>query len=138
MEGADLLLLAEEIVRIGIIDWDVRAGTVRLSPNALTMYGLERFDGRYDSWIATVYREDVIRLRNVIAETFEAKTREFELDFRIIRPSDNEMRWLLARRLAFYDKAGKPYRVVGVSVDVTDRKRELVDYVTSLKRLRPQ
>jgi signal transduction histidine kinase len=127
IESIELLLLAEEIGRIGIIDWDVRAGTVRLSPNALVMYGLERFDGRYDSWIATVYREDVIRLRNVIAEAFEAKAREFELDFRIIRKSDNQMRWLLARRLAFYDQAGKPYRVVGVSVDVTERKRELVE-----------
>ena len=126
-ESIELLLLAEEIGRIGVIDWDVRAGTVRLSPNALAMYGLERFDGRYDSWIATVYREDVIRLSNVIADAFEAKAREFELDFRIIRPSDNEMRWLLARRLAFYDEAGKPYRVVGVSADVTDRKRELVE-----------
>src|ERR1700722_10294275 len=126
-ESVELLLLAEEIGRIGVIDWDVRAGTVRLSPNALAMYGLERFDGRYDSWIATVYREDVIRLSNVISEAFKAKAREFELDFRIIRPSDNEMRWLLARRLAFYDEAGKPYRVVGVSADVTDRKRELVE-----------
>ena len=126
-ESTDLLLLAEEIGRIGIIDWNVSAGTVRLSPKALAMYGLERFDGHYDSWIATVYREDVIRLRNVIAEAFEAKAREFELDFRIIRPSDNEMRWLLARRLAFYDETGNPIRVVGVSIDVTDRKRELVE-----------
>ncbi len=126
-ESAELLLLAEEIGRIGIIDWDVRAGTVRLSPMALAMYGLETFDGRYESWIATVYREDVVRLRAVIADAFEAKAREFELEFRIIRPSDKEMRWLLARRLALYDEAGKPYRVVGVSVDVTDRKRELVE-----------
>src|ERR1700722_20707585 len=126
-ESVELLLLAEEIGRIGVIDWDVRAGTVRLSPQAMAMYGIAQFDGRYDSWISTVYREDVIRLRNVIADAFEAKAREFELEFRIIRPSDNEMRWLLARRLAFYDEAGKPYRVVGVSVDVTDRKRELVE-----------
>jgi signal transduction histidine kinase len=92
----------------------------------MAMYGLTEFDGRYDSWISTVYREDVIRLRNVIADAFEAKAREFELEFRIIRPSDNEMRWLQARRLAFYDESGKPYRVVGVSVDVTERKHELV------------
>src|ERR1700683_613382 len=126
-ESAELLSLAEEIGRIGIIDWDIRAGSVRLSPKALVMHGLEKFDGRYETWAATVYREEVIRVRNVIAEAFEAKTREFELDFRIIRQSDNEMRWLLARRLAFYDEAGKPYRVVGVSIDVTDRKRELVE-----------
>jgi PAS domain-containing protein len=71
-DSAELLLLAEEIGRIGIIDWDVRTAAVRLSPKALAMYGLERFDGRYDSWIATVYREDVIRLRNVIAGAFES------------------------------------------------------------------
>ncbi len=126
-ESAELLSLAEEIGRIGIIDWDIRAGSVRLSPKAQAMYGLEKFDGRYDTWIATVYREDLIRVRNVITEAFETKTREFELDFRIIRQSDNEMRWLLARRLAFYDEAGMPYRVVWVSIDITDRKRELVE-----------
>jgi signal transduction histidine kinase len=126
-ESTELLLFAEQIGRIGIIDWDVVAGTVRLSPYAITMYGLEDFDGRYENWIATVYREDQLRLRAVIAAALEAKEREFELDFRIIRPNDKEMRWILARRLAFYDKAGKPVRVVGVSVDVTDRKRELVE-----------
>ena len=31
------------------------------------------------------------------------------------------------RRLVFYDDAGTPVRVVGVSIDVTDRKRELVE-----------
>ena len=126
-ESAELLLLAERIGRIGVIDWDVRAGTVRLSPNALAMYGIKAFDGSYDNWIATVYREDIVRLRAVIAAAFEAKAREFELDFRIIRQSDNEMRWLLARRLAFYDEAGQPYRVVGVSVDITEQKRERVE-----------
>ena len=37
------------------------------------------------------------------------------------------MRWIQAARLVFYDEAGKPVRVVGVSVDVTERKRELVE-----------
>jgi hypothetical protein len=53
-ESAELLLLAQEIGRIGVIDWNVCTGTVRLSPTALAMYGLETFDGRYENWIATV------------------------------------------------------------------------------------
>ena len=126
-ESAELLSLAEQIGRVGVIDWDVRAGTVRLSPTAQAMYGIEHFDGRYDSWISTVYREDQPRLRQIIADAFAAQAREFELDFRIIRPSDQELRWIEARRLPFYGPDGKPYRVVGVSIDVTDRKRELVD-----------
>ncbi|MGI8525545.1 MAG: ATP-binding protein [Pseudolabrys sp.] len=125
-ESAELLALAEQIGRGGVIDWDVKAGTVRLSEHAKTMYGVTEFDGRYDSWIATVFREDVVRVREINATAFAAKDREFELEFRIVRPSDNELRWLHARRLCFYDAAGEPVRVVGVSVDVTERKQELV------------
>jgi PAS domain S-box-containing protein len=122
-ESADLLALAEQIGRIGVIDWQVEAGTVRLSPSARTMYGLTEFDGRYESWIATVHREDQVRLRATIQRALAAKQREFELDFRIVRPNDNELRWIQARRLVFYDEGGKPVRVVGVSIDVTDQKR---------------
>ena len=122
-ESAELLALAEQIGRVGVIDWQVEAGTVRLSPTAQAMYGLKEFDGRYESWIATVYREDAARLRNTIATALEAKVREFELDFRIVRQSDKELRWIHARRLVFYDEAGEPVRVVGVSADITDRKR---------------
>ena len=122
-ESAEILALAEQIGRIGVIDWQVEAGTVRLSPSARAMYGLTEFDGRYDSWIATVHREDQVRLRATIQNALTAKQREFELDFRIVRPSDKELRWIMARRLVFYDEAGKPVRVVGVSIDVTDQKR---------------
>jgi len=122
-ESAEILALAEQIGRIGVIDWQVEAGTVRLSPSARAMYGLTEFDGRYDSWIATVHREDQVRLRATIQNALTAKQREFELDFRIVRPNDKELRWILARRLVFYDEAGKPVRVVGVSIDVTDQKR---------------
>ena len=122
-ESAEILALAEQIGRIGVIDWQVEAGTVRLSPSARAMYGLAEFDGRYDSWIATVHREDQVRLRATIQNALTAKQREFELDFRIVRPNDNELRWILARRLVFYDEGGKPVRVVGVSIDVTDQKR---------------
>ncbi|MEP7029963.1 MAG: ATP-binding protein [Pseudolabrys sp.] len=127
VESAELLALAEWIGRVGVIDWDVQAGTVRLSPHAQAMYGIDNFDGRYESWISTVHREDQVRLSNLIATALEAKQREFELDFRIIRASDKALRWILARRLVFYGDDGKPVRIVGVSVDVTERKRELVE-----------
>ena len=126
-ESAELLLLAEQIGRIGVIDWLVPQGTVRMSAKALEIYGLDQFDGRYDSWIATVHREDATRLRDIIATALAAHEREFELDFRIIRQNDMALRWIHARRLVFYDPAGAPVRVVGISADVTDRKREMVE-----------
>jgi signal transduction histidine kinase len=126
-ESYELLALAEQIGRVGVIDWDVAAGTVRLSPTAQAMYGLDTFDGRYDSWIATVHRDDLVRLRDTIAAALAARSRDFELDFRIIRANDKALRWLHARRLPFYDEAGNPLRVLGVSVDITERKLELAE-----------
>src|ERR1700687_3457680 len=122
-ESAELLALAEQIGRAGVIDWQVQSGTLRLSSSALAIYGLDKFDGRYDTWIKTVFREDVPRLVDTIETALAAKAREFELDFRIVRPNDKELRWIQARRLVFYDAAGTPVRIVGVSVDVTDQKR---------------
>jgi PAS domain S-box-containing protein len=121
-ESAELLVLAQQIGRGGVIDWDVKAGTVKLSSHAMAMYGLATHDGRYDSWIATVHPDDQSRLRQIIADAIAARLREFELDFRIIRPVDGKIRWILARRLVFYDGAD-PVRVVGVSIDVTDQKQ---------------
>ncbi len=120
-ESAELLVLAEQIGRGGVIDWDVASGTVRLSSNALAMYGLDTFDGLYSTWIDTVFREDRARLENIIQNAVATQEREFELEFRIIRPRDGQLRWIHARRLVFYEN-GEPVRVVGVSVDVTDSK----------------
>jgi PAS domain S-box-containing protein len=126
-DSAELLVLAEQVGRIGVIDWQVQSGTVRMSATALAIYGLDTFDGRYDTWIATVHREDRARLQDTIANALAEKIREFELDFRIVRQRDSALRWIQARRLVFYDAAGEPVRVVGVSVDITERKRELVE-----------
>ena len=126
-DSAELLVLAEQVGRIGVIDWQVQTGTVRMSATALAIYGLDTFDGRYDTWIATVHREDRARLQDTMANALAEKAREFELDFRIIRQKDNALRWIQARRLVFYDAAGTPVRVVGVSIDITERKRELVE-----------
>ena len=44
-----------------------------------------------------------------------------EFEFRIIRP-DGAIRWIFARHFPLYDATGKPYRIVGVATDITERK----------------
>jgi signal transduction histidine kinase len=46
-------------------------------------------------------------------------------EFRIVSPSDGKLKWMEARNNLFYDADGRPVRVVGVSVDITERKRTL-------------
>jgi len=125
-ESDELLALAQEAGRLGVVEWHVPTGELRLSPTFLSIYGLTDPHLTYDKWLECVFREDVLRYRDVMEKAFAAKQREVEIEFRIIRSIDGEMRWIEARRIIFYDEQGRPLRVVGVSADVTERKRAAI------------
>jgi PAS domain S-box-containing protein len=125
-ESDELLDLAQEAGRLGIFEWQVQAGTVRLSPKFLSLYGLTQFDGLYESWLACIYREDLPRIVDLLENAFAAQTRELQLEFRIVKPGEGGMTWMEARSVIFYDAARRAVRVVGVHVDVTERKRAVV------------
>ena len=125
-ESEELLELAQEAGRVGIFEWQVQAGTVRLSPRFLSLYGLTEFDGRYESWLKCVFREDVPRIVDLMDNAFAAHARESQAEFRIVIPKDGSLKWMEARNVIFYDGQGRALRVVGVTVDVTERKRAIV------------
>jgi PAS domain S-box-containing protein len=121
----DLLDLAQEAGQLGLFEWRVAAGTLHLSPKFLSLYGLTEFDGRYDSWLKCIFREDVPRIVDLMDNAFAERARRSQAEFRILRSIDGELRWIEARNVIFYDGEGHPVRVVGVNVDVTERKRAL-------------
>jgi signal transduction histidine kinase len=125
-DSAELLKLAQEAGRLGLFEWRVQIGTVRLSPKLMSLYGLTDFDGQYDSWLQCLFQEDVVRIADEIDKAFAARACEWQSEFRFCRLPDKALRWMEARHLIVYDDAGKPIRVVGVNADVTDRKRALV------------
>ncbi len=47
---------------------------------------------------------------------------EYGIEYRIIR-SDGEVRWIESRSFMSYSGDGRPQRVVGVNIDITERKR---------------
>jgi PAS domain S-box-containing protein len=122
----ELLTLAQEAGRVGLFEWHVQAQRVQLSPKFLSLYGLTEFDGRYESWLRCIFREDQPRLLNLLENAFAEQARELQAEFRIVSPSDGHLKWMEARNLIFYDEGGRATRVVGVNVDVTERKRALV------------
>jgi len=122
-DTAELLELAQEAGRVGIFEWHVPAAVVRLSPKILSIYGLDEFDARYESWLECVFREDRVRLGHLFEDAFASQARELQLEFRI--GSDRALKWVEARHLIFYNDEGRAQRVIGVNVDITERKRAL-------------
>jgi signal transduction histidine kinase len=124
-ESAELLALAQEAGGFGILEWEVQTGTVRLSAKLRSLYGLTDFDGQYETWLKRVFREDVVRITNEVQDAFAAQATDVLQEFRIVRADDDTLRWMERRNLIFYDLEGRPERLVGVSVDVTERKRAI-------------
>jgi PAS domain S-box-containing protein len=122
-ESEELLSLAQEAGRLGIIEWYVQTGRMRISPMFASIYGLIEPTVTYQKWLECIFREDMPRYLDVMASAFASKQREVGVEFRIVRPIDGELRWIEARRIILYDDDGRPVRVVGVSADVTERKR---------------
>jgi PAS domain S-box-containing protein len=125
-ESDELLTLAQEAGRVGIFEWQVQAGIVRLSPKFLSLYGITDFDGRYESWFNCIFREDQPRIADMMESAFAAQARELQTEFRIVSPTDQSLKWMESRSVIFYDDTRRAIRMVGVNVDVTERKRALV------------
>jgi PAS domain S-box-containing protein len=124
-ETEELLELAQEAGRVGIFEWQVPSGVVRLSPRFFALYGLTNFDGRYETWLKSIFREDVLHITNLFDTAFAAHDRQINFEFRISIPSSGDLKWIEARNVAFYGPDGYAVRVVGVNVDITERKRTM-------------
>jgi PAS domain S-box-containing protein len=125
-DSADLLNLAQEAGQLGLFEWRVQIGKVRLSPKLLSLYGLTEFDGEYSSWLGCLFSEDVTRVVAEFDNAFTECARDCHTEFRVVRHTDSTLRWMEARSVIIYDERSKPVRVVGVNADVTERKRAFV------------
>jgi PAS domain S-box-containing protein len=116
------LRLAQTSAHLGIWDWDRRSGGMNLCSELSSIYGVEEGAIRsYQEWRQRVHPEDVSRVEKELDEALAAR-KPFDLEFRFLHAS-GEFRWLSARGGAVYDDAGDVVRVLGVNIDITDRKR---------------
>ncbi len=132
---SELLELAQEAGRIGIFEWRLPEDVVRLSDKFLALYGLTDFDGRFESWLDRVFREDKPRIAYMIKSAFAERAPEMQAEFRIRGPGPGELKWIEGRYLIFYRDDGSPSCVVGVNVDVTERKQAIVELRTFTETL---
>jgi PAS domain S-box-containing protein len=87
-----------------------------------------------DSFLAVVHPEDRERVDKIVQETFEER-REVRAEYRIILP-DGGVRWIASRGRPRLDAAGRPDRLMGISMDVTERKQKEELLARSLNEIR--
>lgn len=130
------LRLALEAGSTGGWDFDVKTGKTVLFGMAHTQLGVspdETSGTREDFW-DHVHQDDVERYRSAIAAARE-KREHFNVEFRVVR-RDGTIRWLRTQGRYYYAADGHPVRLLGISLDVTERKQAEQILSDSEQRLR--
>ncbi len=124
LESSRKLQEAIRAGNVGLWDWDLATNRVRYSAEWKRQIGYEEHEIRdeLEEWETRVHPEDMPstleRIRQAIADTLENYCVEFRL-----RHKDGSYRWIMAQASIFCDKSGKPFRVVGSHIDITERKQ---------------
>ena len=121
-ESEERLRHAQKIARVGTFDWNIQTGVNRWTPELEAMYGLPPggFAQTHQAWECLVHADDRAGVMEKVHMAM--KTGQFEGEWRILRP-DGTLCWLAGRASVIRDESNRPLRMIGVNIDVTERKR---------------
>ena len=118
----DRLRLAVETGKAVGWDWDIKTGQDRWFGDLQTVFGIssDAYCGRVEDFSRRVHPEDKQLVSKAVADARENR-KPYAAEFRVIR-DDETVRWLTARGNFYYANNGDAERMLGMSVDITDRK----------------
>ncbi len=118
------LALALESTEDGLWDWDIQTGACYFSPRWLAMLGYHEgdIDPYFSAWDALIHTGDKAHVQKLLTDHLSGTVSHYEVEMRL-RHASGTWRWVLARgKVVERDTAGRPLRMVGTHVDVTERK----------------
>jgi PAS domain S-box-containing protein len=121
-ESEERLRLAQQAARIGTFDWNIRSGVNTWTPELEAMYGLPPggFGGTQTAFENLVHPDDragVIKLADAAMKSGQPTKGEWRVVW-----ADGSVHWIAGRWQVFMDATGEPSKMIGVNIDVTERK----------------
>ncbi|HXW06060.1 MAG TPA: PAS domain-containing protein [Vicinamibacterales bacterium] len=122
VEAEDRLAAVLDAARAGVWDFDVVTGTGRWSEQCHKLYGTDAasFAPTVDSWLGLVHPADRDGVRKAVERAL-ARGRDLNTEFRVPHPARGQI-WLWEHGHLEHDPTGRPVRMAGITVDVTERK----------------
>lgn len=115
-------VLATHAAQVGVWDWNIPDNELVWDDSMYRLYGIQRedFGGAYDAWACTIHPQDKAHTEGEIQSALRGE-REYASEFRIVRP-DGTIRYIKADSQTFRDEDGKPLRMIGTNIDISDLK----------------
>jgi PAS domain S-box-containing protein len=116
---------AQKAAQMGTWEWNLLTDELFWSEEIPRIHGIpaRQFDGKSATWIKTVHPEDAPVLRARIRHALKNPKEEYYAEFRVIRPK-GEIGWVCSHGRVLVDQQGKPERMIGITIDITQRRLE--------------
>ena len=124
-DSKERLDLALQGAGLGLWDADIGSGEVVYNERWAEMLGytLEEVASDTEAWQKLVHPEDLPKTRAARDACLAGETPAYEAEHRL-RTKTGEWKWILSRgNVVERDAQGKPLRVTGTHLDITERKR---------------
>ncbi|GAB4375819.1 MAG: hypothetical protein Kow00121_22010 [Elainellaceae cyanobacterium] len=119
---SDRLELAVQSAQIGIWDWDIINDCLIWNDQMYKLYGVMQSDfaGAYKAWSSALHPDDFEITTSAIQQAVRGE-RDYNPEFRVVHP-DGSIRYIQAHAVVQRDSQGRAQRMIGVNLDITDRK----------------
>lgn len=117
------LELAQSAAGAGAWSFDLENGHIEWSPELFRLFGLDpgKDHAGLDTWRSILHPDDLQHQVGRLGRTIQGDT-FYNEEFRIVL-QDGTIRWINMRGKTMCDSAGKPLRMYGICIDVTERKQ---------------
>ena len=130
------LRLTLEFSQIGSWDWHILENRIIWNHNHFRLMGLDpqTREVDYQIWRDRVHPDDLELVEAGIRQALLNHT-DYEAEYRVIYP-DRSIHWIIGKGRAIYNQSGQPVRMLGMIIDITDRKQAEISLQESEERFR--
>jgi PAS domain S-box-containing protein len=121
-EGEHRLKIAVETAKLGTWELDLTTGVLECSAQCKANFGISPDAPLpYEEILRMIHTEDLPLVRQALEKAVSDGI-DYRAEYRAYWP-DTSLHWIVASGRALYDESGQPFRMVGVTLDATERKR---------------
>ncbi len=107
----------------GAWDWDLLTGQAWWSPEMYALWGVPPGTPMStENSMAIIHPQDRKHVEASLAKAIASRVPP-KYEFRVVRPNGSE-RWMMSSGRIIYDESGPAVRIIGITLDITDRKAE--------------
>lgn len=120
------LKMALDATSDALWDWNAQTGETYFSPRYFTMLGYAPEEFKHDQKVLfnLMHPSQKESIKRYIEDFIESGKDNLEMELRL-RKKDGSFAWVLSRgKISSWDNKGRPLRVVGTHVDITQRKKQ--------------